>query len=1042
MQRAAHISAILKRILFIGISIQTIMGMVWICCNYSNIPQFGESFFYMQLSRTLHCDEYTGILYPFFLWIVRNNHYVVYMLQLTAAYAAANRFLSVFSQMKRGRKIWACLAFLTMPVVMQCHAAVLPCSFAGSLLLLELALLIEAVRDTEKRTLKRLTELSLCWLTLALLLPEYLYLGAIPVLLFCPYGFRRWRKQRGRKAYGLLLIAIFLGMILSVNSLTQTEGAYGKVRKTPLITLTQRISWPSLLADFEGWQEQVPYYSDEYTVRQSAMYADAMDRVFFAFMENAVKEHIISDKQVQEYYKILIKDAWEMHRSVILRQIAWDIVGYGASPAMLQNFLSGNGYDSYSGRNYEIFLEYTPKLSKLYMDYGSWWFTVMLPLTVILHILLLSCGTLEMKKTTVNWVFCCLLTAGIMVLWYTMRGAGMLDYKNTILIDELWTACAVLPLSGSAVLKTDRIKAGGKDLRSEQLVWIRENFHKIWFFAGLAAVAVMAVPYLILGENAVFTYHDQLDGELIAYILQAKHLFQGNVLPEFMGGMSKTALTLPAPGFVLLFRSGNYFTALLTMQIIGSLVGYLGMYLLVREVGVCRGIAAATGVFFAYLPFLPVYGLSQYGIPLLFWCVLQLKKKQHVLAAYLYMVCFCLTSSLVLVGFGLLGMGVLWLLWLVWKQRERVLTFLAGWLLMLIIYIAENFRLLGELFSADGALVSHKSEYMLAAEAFFPTLWRNLTRGGQHSEDYHLFLLTVTLIAVLAGFLVRKEAVKRLQRIIGICLLWNLFLSSAAAFSDSAAFMALRSNMAALKAFQTDRLLWIAPVFWYLAFACGGMLCAELLLHEKRKVLGIILAVLASCGAAAAGVQIFLAGDVKSNIRKMQNPDYGLLSFADYYAIGVMPQVGEYLRETTGLEPSEYRVVSLGIDPAAALYHGFYCLDGYSNNYALEYKHSFRRILAPELERSDYLREYFDRWGNRCYLFSSECPGYYTIEKGGFYFQDYRLDAGALKELGGDYLLSAAYIANAAEQGLILMNENPLETEESYYRIYIYEVAP
>ena len=569
----------------------------------------------------------------------------------------------------------------------------------------------------------------------------------------------------------------------------------------------------------------------------------------------------------------------------------------------------------------------------------------------------------------------------------------------------------------------------------------QKKLHKVWFFLGLTAVAVMAVPYLILGENAIFTYHDQLDGELIAYILQSKHLFQGSTLPEFMGGMSKTALMLPAPGFVLLFQQGNYFAALLAMQIIGSMVGYLGMYLLAREVGVCRGIAIVTGVLFAYLPFLPVYGLSQYGIPLLFWCVLQLKKKQHVLIVYLYVLCYALTSSLVLVGFGLLGMGVLWLFWLIWKQREKVFSFLAAWLLMLIIYIAENFRLFGELLRGKDAFVSHKSEYVLAAEAFFSALWRNLIKGGQHSEDYHLFLLTVTLIAALAGFLVKRKTVKRLQCIIGICLLWNFFFSLVAAISDSAAFVAFRSNMTALRAFQIDRLMWIAPVFWYLAFACGGMLCTELLVNEK-KIAGVILTALVSCGTIAAGLQIFLAGDVKSNIRKMQNPDYGLLSFRDYYATDVMPQVESYLRESTGLEPSEYRVVSLGIDPAAALYQGFYCLDGYSNNYALEYKHSFRRILAPELERSDYLRGYFDDWGNRCYLFSSECPGYYTIEKGGFYFQDYRLDADALRELGGDYLLSAAYIANATEQGLIPMNETPLETEDSYYRIYIYEVAP
>lgn len=469
MQRkTGHVSAILKRILFIGISIQTLFGFVWICCNFSNIPQFGESIFYMQLGRTLYCDEYTGILYPFFLWIVRNNHYVVYTIQLAAAYITADIFLKVFVQVKMGQRIWACLAFLTMPIVIQCHMAVLPCSFAGSLFLLELTLLIKAVRDPEERSLRRLAGLSLCWLLLSLLLTEYIYLGAVPVVLFYLCCFSEWKKQRRRRAYGLLLIAVFIGMICSINSLTQTQGAYGKLKKTPLMTLTQRIAWASLLSDQERWQDEIDYYARAYTVEQSSLYADAMDEFFFPQVEHAVEEQIISASQAQECYVMLVNFAWDLHYSVILRQMAWDVLGYGASPTILQAFLAGKGYDSYNGRNYEIFLEHTPKLSKLYMDYGSWWFTVMLIIALALHILLLPCSTFEKKKETAKWLFCCLFTVGIMILWYTMRGAGMLDYKNTILIDELWVACAILPLWGSMAAEPDRIKAAGRDLRSEQ----------------------------------------------------------------------------------------------------------------------------------------------------------------------------------------------------------------------------------------------------------------------------------------------------------------------------------------------------------------------------------------------------------------------------------------------------------------------------------------------------------------------------------------------------------------------------------------------
>lgn len=86
---------------------------------------------------------------------------------------------------------------------------------------------------------------------------------------------------------------------------------------------------------------------------------------------------------------------------------------------------------------------------------------------------------------------------------------------------------------------------------------MRENKRNFfWFVVGFVAVLAMVVPYLILGTDAIFTYHDQLDGELIAYLLQAKRLFQGDILPEFMGGASKTELIPPAPLCVLLFLPG------------------------------------------------------------------------------------------------------------------------------------------------------------------------------------------------------------------------------------------------------------------------------------------------------------------------------------------------------------------------------------------------------------------------------------------------------------------------------------------------------
>lgn len=575
-------------------------------------------------------------------------------------------------------------------------------------------------------------------------------------------------------------------------------------------------------------------------------------------------------------------------------------------------------------------------------------------------------------------------------------------------------------------------------MRTDRLSLEKKN--KLLFLTGLLAVCITLVPGLLLGQNAVFTYHDQLDGEVIAYVLQAKHLFSGDVLPEFLNGASKTALTMPAPACVLLFLGGDACFALTAMLLMGRVFGYLGMYLLAKEVTSDTWAAMLTGVLFGWLPFLPVYGLSQFGIPLLLWCALQLKKGKRRVWAYLYTVFFAWNSSLVLVGFGLLGMGVLWLFWCLWKHRQAVSGMFAAWILLLGIYIVENSRLLAGLLGIGDSFISHKTEYGLAANSFRGLLVQYLTKGGQHSEDYHLLPVAVALVILSAGLVWRTAQTGRQAKVMGACFGWNGLFILAAALWDSAPGVWLRERLSVLGAFQLDRLLWIAPCFWYLIFACGIALARAVFAEKARVFGGFALALTAAAGLITGG-RLLLSGDVKSNVQKLRNPDYGILSFREYYALGVMEQVEAYLRETTGLEPEEYRVVSLGIDPAAALYQGFYCLDGYSNNYSLEYKHAFRKILEPELDRSDYLKEYFDGWGNRCYLFSSECPGYYTIEKNGFYFQDYRLDTEALRELGGTYLFSAAYIANAEEQGLVLLREEPFETEDSYYRIFLYGVS-
>ena len=166
------------------------------------------------------------------------------------------------------------------------------------------------------------------------------------------------------------------------------------------------------------------------------------------------------------------------------------------------------------------------------------------------------------------------------------------------------------------------------------MVSVREKINKrnkIFFLGGLAAVLLSFIPFILLGTDSIVVYHDQLDGELIVYLLRAKYLFSGSdVIPEFLGGASKTALTPPAPFAVLLFRLLPPFTAYLCMQFAGQLAAYLGMYFLTEEFTQKEWIRAGVALLFAFLPFLPVYGLTQYGLPMLCVCVWNLYHKRKM----------------------------------------------------------------------------------------------------------------------------------------------------------------------------------------------------------------------------------------------------------------------------------------------------------------------------------------------------------------------------------------------------------------------------
>ncbi|MBR6344451.1 MAG: hypothetical protein IKR70_01815, partial [Lachnospiraceae bacterium] len=137
--------------------------------------------------------------------------------------------------------------------------------------------------------------------------------------------------------------------------------------------------------------------------------------------------------------------------------------------------------------------------------------------------------------------------------------------------------------------------------------------------AGILAVVIGMIPFFLLQGNCSVSVREELDGEIVGYILGARYLFsRTDFYPEFLGGVQKTALMPPSFLTLVLFRIFSPLHAYIVNRLVVMMTAFAGMYLWLCRLTKDRLISMAVGVIFAFLPYFTVYGISVAGIPLVF----------------------------------------------------------------------------------------------------------------------------------------------------------------------------------------------------------------------------------------------------------------------------------------------------------------------------------------------------------------------------------------------------------------------------------------
>jgi len=584
------------------------------------------------------------------------------------------------------------------------------------------------------------------------------------------------------------------------------------------------------------------------------------------------------------------------------------------------------------------------------------------------------------------------------------------------------------------------------------------------FISGFISVLVVyLIPRMILGQDSYVTINDNLDSEIIwRLILKESGLgfaFKGEIA-QVMNGLPRQFMISGYNIVFWLFLIFKPFTAYVINEIIVHLIAYISMYILLKNHCILKKedefIVMGVSICFSFLPFLSIYGISIAAQPLVYHIFLNFTKRIGKIHEYMILLIYSLYSSLVLSGFFLIVLLIIFFLFLIIKERRINKSFLAGILLISISYLIIEYNLLN-LLIINKDLVSHRIERNIhfvetgsnecySLKYAFNFILKQFIWGHRYSPSLHFFILIIVFWSLIlsVGYIKKsirftKYAFAQIIIIVTIFLIsvfWGIYYWKG--------LIPLKKAIPLLAQLNLQRFHWLQPTLWYILF---GLSLFVINYKRKSKIVSKILISLVLIYILNNGLKEGFYNELKVNYQILLNlvDNEKIITYREFVAENQFKEIAEFI----GKPQTEYRVGSIGIHPSIAQFNNFYTIDGYQNNYPLQYKHKFRKIIAKELKKTKRWQKAFDYWGNRCYLISSEVECEYSsffkrfidferTKEQDLKIRNLELNTEELLEFGCKYIISTYKIINAKDSALNLVSI--FEDDESAWKIYLYRL--
>ncbi|MDE6675367.1 MAG: hypothetical protein K2K19_11265 [Acetatifactor sp.] len=454
-QAGKHIQGILRAVLICGMSVQILLGLVWLLGNMGGLQSFQESMALLE-GKEFDAGYYSGILYRGLAAALYSHLWILYGIQLAAACGAAYELMACFvAGEKRLLRLFCALALTTVPQALQCHLAVLPWSLGSSLLVGETMLWRKVWQGTLDRQEEKLPEqakrllitgMLSGWLLLLLILPVYAWF-VLPLLFAALW--RTVKKERMvRLACGLAML-----MLCLCNVTVSCGWNPADWNRRLAASALSRTGWPYFQDSYEIFPYQLHEDIGLVTSREVSAYADGVERVLIPKLEEQYGAEETT-AALWELAGVCLRD----NLRTDVKNIIWDMAAYHAAPPILAMQLKGRAYDACSGINYEQMKTRTPLLTGYYVTYGGRWWWMMLALAVAARLCdLLLCGGSRRGncpwrgkngiwsrwRMFLQYWLPVLVGMEWMILRQVFSGSGIMDYKKVLWVTMLWYVMAL-----------------------------------------------------------------------------------------------------------------------------------------------------------------------------------------------------------------------------------------------------------------------------------------------------------------------------------------------------------------------------------------------------------------------------------------------------------------------------------------------------------------------------------------------------------------------------------------------------------------------